>query len=166
MQNIENENIQKLGELIQDIRMAMLTTVDAEGNLRSRPMATQNEKFTGELWFFTKSNSPKAKEIEAEQKVNLVYSEPKRSLYVSVSGSASIVRDKQKMKELWSPLYKAWFPEGLDDPSIALLNVVVDQAEYWDSPDSKVVQLVGFAKAILTGKAYKGLGDHAKFSLN
>lgn len=165
MSNNEKENIQKLGELIQDIRMAMLTTVDAEGNLRSRPMATQNEKFDGELWFFTKSDSPKAKEIEADQKVNVVYTEPKRSLYVSVSGTATINRNREKMKELWNPLYKAWFPEGLDDPTIALLNVVVDQAEYWDTPDSKVVQLVGFAKAILTGKSYKGSGDHEKISL-
>jgi general stress protein 26 len=64
---------------------------------------------------------------------------------------------------LWNPFYKAWFPDGLDDPHLGLLRVDVEKAEYWDSPNSKVVQLAGFVKALVTGQKAKG-GDNEKVS--
>jgi general stress protein 26 len=64
------------------------------------------------------------------------------------------VHDKGKMKKLWNPLYKAWFPKGLDDPDICLLRIRVESAEYWDTPSSKMVQLAGFIKAVATGERY------------
>jgi general stress protein 26 len=147
--------IKRLGELIKDIQVAMLTTVNQEGELRSRPMATQEQTFDGTLWFFTGAHGGKVDELERDQRVNLSYSDVERQRYISVSGHAQLVRDKSKMKELWSPVYRAWFPEGLDDPELALLRVQVDKAEYWESPSSPVVHLIGFSKAILTGKPYR-----------
>ena len=158
-----DDTVQKLCELIKGIRIAMLTTVDDDGSLRSRPMANQDTAFDGTLWFFTEFNSAKVHEVEHDQHVNLSYAKPEDSTYVSVSGKATIVRDRAKMEELWSPIHKAWFPKGLDDPNIALLRVDVDKAEYWDSPSSAVVRLIGFAKAITTGKRYGEEGaDHQK----
>ena len=166
MDNNTNGDIQKLGELIKGIRVAMLTTVDDEGCLHSRPMANQDDIFDGTLWFFTQANSGKVHELQRDRHVNLSYADPGDSRYVSVSGTASISRDREKMKELWSPIHKAWFPEGLDDPNIALLRVEVDKAEYWDSPSSAVVRMFGFAKAIATGKPYGEEGtDHEKLRL-
>lgn len=150
-----NESIKKLGEMIKDIEIAMLTTAEPDGSLRSRPMATQQFDFDGDLWFFTRASSPKVDEIEQEHHVNVSYAAPNKQRYVSVSGRARLVRDKNKIKELWSPILKAWFPEGLDDPDLALLKVAVEQAEYWDSPSSTVAQLVGFVKAVATGKTYQ-----------
>jgi general stress protein 26 len=63
-----------------------------------------------------------------------------------------VTKDRAKMEELWNPILKAWFPEGLDDPHICLMKVKVDQAEYWESPSGKVVQLLGFVKALATGQ--------------
>ncbi len=158
-----NENInKKLHDLIKDIRFAMLTTVEEDGTLRSRPMATQEFEFDGDLWFFTAAHAPKVDEVQHNQHVNVSYAEPKDQKYVSVSGTAQLVRDRAKIEELWNPLFKAWFPQGLDDPELALLKVSVEKAEYWDSPSSKVVRLVGFAKALLTGKQIGNPGDHAK----
>ena len=158
--------IQKLGELIKSIRIAMLTTVDLEGRLHSRPMANQDTVFDGTLWFFTDENSAKVHELERDKQVNLSYSSPEDNRYVSVSGTAAVVRDRAKMQELWTPLHKAWFPKGLEDPNIALLRVDVERAEYWDSPSSAVVRLFGFAKAIVTGKPYGEEGaDHKKLSV-
>lgn len=157
-----NENIKKLRELIKDIKFAMLTTVEEDGTLRSRPMATQQFEFDGNLWFFTNVNAPKVDEVQQNQHVNVSYAEPKDQKYVSVSGTAQLVRDRQKMEELWNPLYKAWFPQGLDDPSLALLKVSVDKAEYWDSPSAPVVRLVGFVKAVVTGEPISNLGEHKK----
>jgi general stress protein 26 len=159
-----NKSIRKLASLIKHIRFAMLTTVCPDGALRSRPMATQRDEFDGVLWFFTDRDSAKVHEIEDDQHVNISYADPDRNNYVSVSGRASLVRDRTIMKELWNPFYKAWFPKGLDDPKLALLRVAVEQAEYWDSPNSKLVQLAGFLKAVATGKPAKG-GKNEKVTL-
>ena len=159
--------VKKLGQLIADIQFAMLTTVEPDGSLRSRPMATHqdhNAGFDGVLWFFTKADAPKVDEVQKDQHVNLAYSSPEQSKYVSVSGVATLSRDKAKAKELWDPKYKAWFPGGLDDPELALLRVDVDKAEYWDMPSSTVVHILGFVKAMATGKSYQP-GDHEKVTL-
>ena len=159
-----DERVRKLAELIKDIEVAMLTTVDESGALRSRPMMTQRVEFDGDLWFFTKAGAPKVGEIEHDQHVNVSYSSPADQHYVSMSGRARLVRDRARIEELWNPAYQAWFPEGLDDPEIALLKVSVEQAEYWDSPTSTVVHLVGLAKATLTGESYKP-GENEKVNL-
>ena len=80
------------------------------------------------------------------------YAKPESDTYVSISGRAEVVRDPAKMEELWSPVLKAWFPDGLEDPHLCLLKVTAEQAEYWDSPSGKLVQLFGFVKAIATGE--------------
>jgi general stress protein 26 len=161
-----NEVVQKLGELIHDIDIAMLTTRDSDGRLHSRPMSTQREEFNGTLWFMAEADSTKIDELERDPHVNLSYVSNKDNLYISVSGVATVTQDRAKIKELWTPFHKAWFPEGPDDPNIALLKVDVDHAEYWDSPSSKVVQLIGFAKALATGKRYADEGtEHEKITL-
>lgn len=159
-----NESVKKLGALIKDIEFAMLTTAEADGTLRSRPMATQQVEFDGNLYFFTRADTPKVDEIEREHHVNVSYAEPKGQRYVSVSGTARLSRDQAKIEELWSPILKAWFPEGLDDPQLALLKVTVSQAEYWDTPSSKMVQLAGFVKAMVTGTSFEP-GNHEKLDL-
>jgi general stress protein 26 len=162
----DQENVAKLAKLIKGVRVAMLTTVEADGCLRSRPMHTQENYFDGTLWFFTWVDSAKVHEIEHDQHVNLSYADPSEQVYVSVSGRARLVRDRAKIEELWNPVHKAWFPQGVDDPNIGLLRVDVEKAEYWDSPSSKVVQLIGFTKAMLTGKAYgEEAADHRKVNL-
>ena len=155
-------NIKKLHDMVKDIRFAMLTTVEEDGTLRSRPMATQEFEFDGDLWFFTSADATKVNEVQHEHHVNVSYAEPKDQKYVSVSGTAQLIRDKSKIEELWNPLFKAWFPDGLNDPQLSLLKVSVDKAEYWDSPSSKVVRLLGFAKALVTGKQIGNPGDNAK----
>ena len=143
----------------------MLTTVHEDGSLRSRPMATQQLEFDGDLWFFTGHSTTKVHELERHQQVNVAYANVGDNEYVSISGMASIVRDRKKMEELWNPVYKAWFPDGLEDPDICLLKVEVHGAEYWDSPNSKVVQLAGFVKAIVTGERYHP-GENEQVELN
>lgn len=160
------EAVKRLGELIEDVETAMLTTADQDGTLRSRPMATQQTEFDGTLWFFTRSDSEKMQEIGKTPAVNLSYANPEKNRYISVSGTGSIIRDRQKAEELWNPILKAWFPEGLEDPALALLKVDVEKAEYWDSPSSKVVQLVGFVKALATGQQYSPSDkEHQKVNL-
>jgi general stress protein 26 len=162
----ERSDVEKLRDLIKGISFAMLTTVDEDGSLRSRPMQTQEAEFNGELWFFTSASSAKVDEVQSDQRVNVSYSDPDDNRYVSLSGTASLVRDREKIKELWKPVLKAWFPDGLEDPDLALLRVKVEKAEYWDSPSSKMVQLAGFLKALATGQRLDYAGENEKLDLN
>lgn len=163
MEDKREESIEKLKSLTEGIDFCMLTTING-GQLRSRPMSTQEMDENGELWFFTSDQTHKVDEIEADDRVNAAYSQPGDNVYVSVAGRASIVKDRQKIEELWNPILKAWFPEGLDDPHLCLLKISVEEAEFWDSPNSKIVQLVGFVKALVTGQQADG-GDHGKVNL-
>ncbi len=158
------ENVAKLREMIKGIEFAMLTTADDDGSLRSRPMATQKVEFDGDLYFFTKAGAPKVDEVERDRHVCVSYAAPEEQCYVSMSGTALLMRDRQKMEELWSPVLKAWFPGGLDDPELALLKISVAQAEYWEGPSSTVVYLVGLAKAFVAGETYRP-GENEKLDL-
>ncbi len=122
----------------------MLTTEDSGGVLRSRPMATQQITFDGVLWFFTDAASHKVDEIHSHKNVNVTFVDGERSRYISVSGTAQVLRDTAKGKELWRPYLRAWFPQGPDSPEVALLKIKVQEAEYWDSPASKMVHLANF----------------------
>lgn len=160
----KQEAIDKLISLIEKIGFAMLTTIDTDGVLRSRPMSTQKTEIDGDLWFFTNDKTHKTEEIEKDNRVNVSYAAPSDNVYVSVSGTSEVSRDKAKMEELWNPILKAWFPDGLETPGICLLKVKVEQAEYWDSPSSTLVQIAGFVKAIVTGKRADG-GENEKINL-
>ncbi|MBC8137025.1 MAG: pyridoxamine 5'-phosphate oxidase family protein [Fibrella sp.] len=156
----------KLREMAKNIDIAMLTTVDTDGTLRSRPMSTNGEvEFDGDLWFFTYGSSHKVDEIERQPKVNVAFSDTRTQTYISISGTAELVRDEAKIKELWKPELKAWFPKGTDEPDIALLKVSGVKAEYWDSPSGIVATAVGLVKSLTTGKAPSEMGDHEKISL-
>ena len=164
MHDTRQEAIEKLNELIKDIDFTMMTTIDTNGVLRSRPMSTQKSKVEDALWFFTSDETHKTDEIEKDNRVNLAYSKPDDNVYVSVSGTAEIVKERAKMEELWNPVLKAWFPKGLEDPHICLLKVDAEQAEYWDSSNSTLVQIFGFLKALATGESADG-GENEKINL-
>lgn len=153
----------KLTELIQGIRVAMLTTTTADGTLRSRPMIAVDCDCADELWFFIRGGSSATEEIQADAHVNLSFADPDRQRYVSVSGQATVVRDAAKAKESWDPLYQKWFPRGLNDPDLAMLKVRVGQAEYWDEPSTEMVPFLDIAQAIDSQKYASGA--HAEVPL-
>jgi general stress protein 26 len=105
-----DEALKHLWEMIGDIRIAMLTTADPTGSLYSRPMATGQKEFSGELHFLTRRQSEKAAEISEDDQVNLTYVDTHKSTFVSLSGVASIIRDTKRIHELWHPSFTAWFP--------------------------------------------------------
>jgi general stress protein 26 len=160
------EGYAKLWELIQDIKVAMFTTVTEPEVLHSRPMITQQAD-AGEavLWFFTSIDSPKVADIYHQRQVGVSYAVPAKHRYVSVAGRAYVVRDAEKIRDLWTPETKAWFPEGLDDPYLALVRVEVDSAQFWDSPSGAVVRWVNLARQRLTGKPAGNAGESVKLDV-
>ena len=158
-------NIKKIGKFIHEIDFTMMTTIDEDGNLQSRPMSTQKEEFDGDVYFFTFEDTNKVKHIKKNPRVNLAYSAPDQQTYVSLKGNAKISKDRKKMEELWSPELNAWFPDGLETPGIALIIVGVETAEYWDSTSSMVAHAIGLVKSAITGKS-ADMGDNVTLDLN
>ncbi len=160
-----NESLKKLRDLVKDINYCMLTSVDDDGSLHSRPMASNREiEDNGDLWFFTKASSPKVDEINHDQHVNVSFAAPDKQTYVSLSGKAILVRDRAQIEALWKPDLKAWFPEETNDPDIALIKVSVEKAEYWDAPSGFVAKALGFVKAATTGQPASS-GENEKLTL-
>jgi len=157
-----NKQLEKVRELVGDIRIAMMTTVDGQGNLVSRPMAALQMDEDGTIWFFTKRSSPKVDQIDNnEHRVNLAFADVSDADYVSIAGTANELDDRTKIDELWNPQAKAWFPEGKEDPDLILLKVRTQMAEYWDSSDSTMVRLFQQAAAAITGNPPK-MGENEK----
>ena len=162
-----NSELQKFKDLTRNIKMAMLSTLAEDGTIHSRPMGTQEADAEGNIWFFTSVETGKVASIEAHPQVNLAYVSPSDGTYVSVVGKAELVKDRAKMKALWNPLLKTWFPEGVEEPDLVLIKVAAESAEFWDAPQGKMVQFLGMAKAALSGKTYQpGKGKHGKLNPN
>lgn len=163
----QTQDVQKLAKLIKDIDLCMLTTREADGQLRSRPMSVNRKvEFDGDMWFFTYGHSHKVMDAEQNPQVNVSFSDMKNNNYVSVSGRAELVRDKDKIKELWLPELKAWFPEGVDTPDIALLKVNAEKAEFWDVPSPLVAQVTALFQSVTGGNKAPSVGENKKIDLN
>ena len=141
----------KIAELAKGIHIAMMTTVARDGSMSSRPMAVQDKPFDGTLWFLTRNTSEKIDEIADDQHVTLNFADTSASKYLSLKGRASVNQDRSKIKDLWNPMYKAWFPKGEDDPEIAVLRVDVHEGDYWEATSGKIVMMMKYAVAAATG---------------
>lgn len=162
--NLRLMSIEKFREKVEDIEICMFSTVEPSGKIISRPMSTRKMDPDGTLWFFTNELSEKVEDVEIYENVNLAYSNISKQSYVSVSGSAELVRDRMVIEKLWSPILKAWFPRGLEDPNLALIKVIPHTAEYWNASASKMEQIVNVARAIMQGRQYE-TGEHGKINL-
>lgn len=159
---MKNEkNIAILKEMTESVRICMFNTLTADGEFHSRPMATAKIEDDGSIWFFTNEYSPKSKELSAESKVNLAYSDPSKNTYLYVNGTAALVDDPARKEKYFSPAVKAWFPDGTADPALILIKVTPEIAEYWDSSSSKMVIAFHMLKAIVTGET-PNEGEHEK----
>ena len=142
----------KVFELIEDVEVAQLVTLDRNGKMRARPMVAQKSDEAGVLWFYTPVNSGKIDEIEQHHEVMLNYSDPNDQTYVNILGTAEVLHDREKIRSMWTESMRVWFPKGADDPNIALLKVTVQEADYWDTPSSTFVHAYGYVKALATGQ--------------
>lgn len=151
----------RLGELIKDMSVAMLTTFnEAEGALMSRPMSPQEMCEQGAIWFLTDPSSDKVKHLQV---MNLSFSNESDSTYASISGHGEIVDDHARIESLWTVFARPWFPDGVDSSNLALLKFVPHSAEYWDAPNSKMVRMLAMAASIVAAKPI-GMGNHGNLN--
>ena len=150
--------LEKLYEHIDDIKVAMLTTRRPDGHLTSRAMATQKRADGADIWFVTLDGAHKLRDLASDAHVNLSFYKDGTYEWVSVSGLATVTRDRQKIKELYAPDWKAWFPKGddprhgtADDPRMVLIGVDVHAASFLEVNKPQVVVLYEVVKGFLTG---------------
>lgn len=151
----QDNGTDKVRELIKDTRIAMLTHVDGQGNLISKPMATQDVDFDGTVYFIAQRDSDQVQDLQAHPAVNVAYSGT--GSWVSLTGTARVLNDEAKLKELWDSFTGAWLEGGPENPNNILIQIDGHSAEYWDSPGGgKMTQVANFVKAKVTGDTVKG----------
>jgi len=131
METTTTSALEHLSELIRGIDVVMLTTSDRAGRLHSRPMMALRKNAEGALWFFAQGSSHTVDDIHGHHPVNLSYVDAVRGIYVSVSGRARVISDREKKSELWERRLGQWLSNGPEDDSTVLLRVEVQEAEYW-----------------------------------
>lgn len=158
-------DLTKLGDLIEGVEVAMLTTRAADGSLVSRPLQTLEFEASGDLVFFTAADSRKLAELAADPDVNLAYANPTKQIYVSVRGTARTDRDRATIDALWSPLQGVFFPGGKNDPNLVVLRVRVRDAAYWESAGNLIARALDFAKGMMSDEP-RDLGKHGTLAGN
>lgn len=156
------EHKQKIWKMIKDIKVGMLVTLDHDMP-RARPMHLVQDEYDGTLWFFTRRSAEKVLETQSDHDVCLSFSDQDDGVYVSLSGKANVINNRELIEKYWNPFVAAWFPEGKDDPDVALLEVKVEMGEHWKAKESKTFQLYEIAKANLKKDATPNLGENEKF---
>jgi general stress protein 26 len=121
----------KMEQIIRSIEIGMLTTVQENGELRSRPMLCAGYDFDT-LWFLVKESKPLIAESLSNRIVNVAFASPEKKIYASVTGLAQLVEDNKLVQKLWRPEMTSWFPSGLNEPDLALLRIDIQHAEAWD----------------------------------
>lgn len=160
--DVVDDGVRKVDDLAKDIRTGMLTTVDADGTFTSRPMGQQEVEFDGDLWYFAERDSRKVRQIRANPHVGVTLSSG--STWISIDGTAEIVDDRAKNKELWNAWVDAWLPQGPEDPSVVLIKVNGESAEYWDTPGGRIASVISLVKSKVTGERYEG-GENERVEL-
>ena len=157
---------EKLWQLIKEMKFAMFTHRHADGQLHAHPLTTQNRSIdkNGLLYFFVSRKSEVGQRIQADGNVCVTYGDPGEDTWVSISGTARVNDDKAEKERLYNPIVKAWFPGGVEDPDLELVEVKINHAEYWDIQESKMTQLLKMATAAVTGTPPK-LGDHREVNI-
>jgi len=146
----------RLGELIADMPVAMLTSASDDDTLVSCPMEALEMDGEGALWFFTDLRSDLAERVRV---VNLSFVDDAHGTYVSLSGRGEIAKDAARIERLWSMFDRASFPDGRGSRHLALLKVIPEKAEYWDAPNSRTVRVLALAASVVSGTPI-GRADH------
>jgi len=162
----KQDQIDKIQEVIKDVKFAMMSTVNSKGDLHAWPMTTSEASISSkEIWFIGDKTSDVVKDIQDNPKVGLSYATQDEKDYVSVSANAELPTDKDKLDELWSPVYNAFFEHGKEDENVQLIKVVPHGVECWLSGSSTVNMFKMAAAAVQDGKTAEDIGEQFSITL-
>ena len=159
-----SEALEKIKDLNKKASSCFFCTSLAAGRpFATRPMAVQQVDEMGNFWFLSSKDSHKNAELEADPAVQLLFQGSDYSDFLNIYGTATISADKQKIKELWNPILKTWFTEGVDDPRISVIKVEPLEGYYWDTKHNRAVGLIKRVAGAVVGKT---LDDSIEGELN
>jgi general stress protein 26 len=165
METADHENIEKFRDMVDDVDIAILSTYNGK-EIKSRPMATTEIDKEGNIWFITDEYSGKVDDVESEHKVSVSYSNPTHNTYVVVNGSAAVITDRDKIEKLFNSAVRAFFPKGIDDPSLALLKIKPYEIEYWTNHhDEGMLRFMGILGSSPVADDELHHGEHGKINL-
>ena len=155
------EAVEKVMQLVEKAGTCFFcTSIKAGQPFATRPMAAQKTDEHGNIYFLSASDSTHNAEIEADPMVQLLFQGSAYDSFLTIYGEATINKDQAKIKELWNPIMKTWFTEGIDDPRITVIQVAATEGYYWDTKHGKLVafikQLVGAATGTTLDDSIEG----------
>ncbi len=136
-----------LAERMRDLDFCVLSTHAADGSIAGRPMSNNREvAFDGDTWFFADDSAHLVGEIDADPQVGLAYQGKAgmlglRPLFITIEGTATLIRDRAAFAEHWTKDLERWWPQGIDAPGLVLVRVAAKRAHYWDGEDEGEVRL-------------------------
>lgn len=146
--------IAKMKEIAELVNTCMLCTKLTASPFNTRPMSLSKVDDTGKCWFMSSSESDKNMEIQQNDHVQLIFSDPSGSRYMSVYGEADIFTDPKTIEEAWTPGAAAWFTDGRETAGLSVIIVHPLHAHYWDIKDSKMINLLKISVATIAGKPF------------
>lgn len=147
------EAIEKMRTLVDKASTCFFCTEITTGQpFVTRPMAVQKLDDEGNFWFLSSNDSHKDEEVSEDPSVQLLFQGSSYSDFLSVYGIATVNQDKEKIKELWNPMLKTWFTEGIDDPRISVIKVEPIDGYYWDTKHNMAVGLIKRTVGAIIGK--------------
>jgi general stress protein 26 len=153
IRNLEDqEAIEKLKTLVKHNSVCMFATFLTEIPMQVRPMSAQDVDDEGNLWFLSSKSSNKNFEIGEDSRVQLFFADADNSEYLSIYGHADVLRDQKKIEQIWSPMVKAWFQEGKNDPDLSVIKVTPEDITYWDTKNSKMISLLKIMTSVISDK--------------
>jgi len=166
MNETQRPSHEVLWDLMKETRFCMLAHRHADGSLHAHPLTMQNRELdaSGRIWFFVSRQTEVGQRLQTDGNVNLAFANPDQDTWVSISGTARVLEDPAKKRELFGPMAKAWF-DGPEDPQLELVEVQIDEAEYWNVKENKLLQLLKMGKAAVTGSRPQ-MGEHREVQFN
>lgn len=154
---------EKLKDLVDDIKVAMMVTGLEKKPINAIPMRTKKIDDKGNIWFISADSSEHNKNLKINEQVHLLYSKPDANEFLTVYGQAEITKDKSILKDLYSATTDNWF-DGVDDPNLTAIKIKPEEAYYWDSKTNKYVTLMKMGLGALTGNN-QDVGEKGKLNL-
>jgi general stress protein 26 len=153
--DLTNEHaIAKMREIAELVNTCMLCTKLSSVPFNTRPMSLSKVDDSGKFWFISSTESDKNMDIQQNDQVQLIFSDPSASRYMSVFGEADIFTDPKTIDEAWTPVAGTWFTNGKETPGLSVIIVHPAYAHYWDTKDSKMITLLKIAAAAIAGKPF------------
>lgn len=145
--------IEQIKELAGKAKSCFFCTENAtESHHGVRPMTIQRIDENGSMWFLSSKDSHKNLELENDPRVKLFFQGSPHSDFLYLEGHVRISSDKATIRELWEPIMKTWFTEGVDDPRISALQFIPEDGYYWDTKHGNVVAGIKMLIGAAVGK--------------